>query len=88
MDIQAHLKALEEFVSSVEQLAGQSPSARVRRKQLAAVEAARRQLERTGLPIPESLSVEFEALKEGAAVEFDKEQGDKGPRAANVKLSA
>ena len=32
--------------------------------------------------------VEFEALKEGAAVEFDKEQGDKGPRAANVKLSA
>ena len=38
---------------------------------------------RTGL-----VEVEFEALKEGAAVEFDKEQGDKGPRAANVKLSA
>jgi|TARA_Y100000031_G_C7899290_1_gene238781 CspA family cold shock protein len=32
--------------------------------------------------------VEFETLKEGAAVEFDKEQGTKGPRAANITLSA
>ncbi len=29
----------------------------------------------------------FDALTEGQAVEFDVERGDKGPRAANMKVS-
>jgi CspA family cold shock protein len=29
----------------------------------------------------------FDALAEGQAVEFDVERGDKGPRAANLKVS-
>ena len=29
----------------------------------------------------------FDALAEGQAVEFDVERGDKGPRAANVKVA-
>ncbi len=32
-------------------------------------------------------SVDFDALVEGQAVEFDIERGDKGPRAANMRLS-
>jgi cold shock protein len=30
--------------------------------------------------------IEFEALTEGSDVEFDMEQGPKGPRAANIKI--
>lgn len=30
--------------------------------------------------------VNFEALEEGVSVEFDVEQGPKGPRAANIKI--
>jgi CspA family cold shock protein len=30
----------------------------------------------------------FDALAEGQAVEFDVEKGDKGPRAAHMKVSA
>jgi cold shock protein len=30
----------------------------------------------------------FDALTEGQAVEFDVEKGDKGPRAAHMKVSA
>ena len=30
----------------------------------------------------------FDTLAEGQAVEFDVERGDKGPRAANMKVSA
>jgi CspA family cold shock protein len=30
----------------------------------------------------------FDALAEGQAVEFDIERGDKGPRAANLRVSA
>jgi CspA family cold shock protein len=30
----------------------------------------------------------FDALTEGQAVEFDVEKGDKGPRAAHLKVSA
>jgi len=30
----------------------------------------------------------FDALAEGQAVEFDVERGDKGPRAANVKVGS
>jgi len=30
----------------------------------------------------------FDALAEGQAVEFDVERGEKGPRAANVRVSA
>jgi CspA family cold shock protein len=30
----------------------------------------------------------FDALAEGQAVEFDVEKGEKGPRAANMKVSA
>ena len=32
--------------------------------------------------------VEFDSLQEGQAVEFDVEQGPKGPRAINVEVSS
>jgi CspA family cold shock protein len=32
-------------------------------------------------------SVEFDSLSEGQGVSFDRESGDKGPRARNVRLT-
>ncbi len=36
----------------------------------------------------ECQSVEFDSLNEGQEVTFDRESGDKGPRARNVSLKA
>ncbi len=33
------------------------------------------------------VGITFDALKEDESVEFDVEQGDKGPRAVNVKIA-
>lgn len=33
------------------------------------------------------VEADFDAMEEGAGVEFDLESGDKGPRAANVKVA-
>lgn len=34
------------------------------------------------------VGVEFDSLREGDAVSFDEEMGDKGPSAVNVKMAA
>jgi len=56
--VKAHLDALKEYISDIQNGAGNLDDIRIKKKQLSAIQRTIRQLEKNNVPIPESLSNE------------------------------
>lgn len=57
-EIQPNLRALEEYVSQIQNGEGDLEDIRIKKKQLSAIQRTIRQLEKNNIPIPESISSE------------------------------
>jgi len=56
--VKAHLDALKEYISDIQNGAGNLDDIRIKKKQLSAIQRTIRQLEKNNVPIPKSLSNE------------------------------
>ncbi len=57
-DIQSHLEAIKEYIAQVQNSGSDLTDIHIRKKQLSAIQKTIRQLDKNGVPVPESLNAE------------------------------